>query len=223
MEKKELNRLWSETLDHLKMQMTSATFNQILLGSVCEQIDPDGVMWVGVVSRVARDWAVNRLLHVILDMARAVFVDVEITAVHFKVFVQRVENQEERPLSAVFAGFEPFQTNWTQTPKQFFEVVLPVGPASVAAFVGAVINKTIGHIVNFNTGERREWWEASYSGIKEASGIKSKASIAKAIRLSVEQGYIVREGGKFDYRYRLRRVGEVIIAWDVPVDNPVDN
>ena len=95
----------------------------------------------------------------------------------------------------------------------FFEVVVPVGPSVVVLFVATVIHQTIGWIVNYRTGERREWWEASYSEIGRVAGIKSRASVAKAIRLSRGMGYVIRREGPSHFLYRLREVGEAV---DVP-------
>ena len=87
---------------------------------------------------------------------------------------------------------------------------------SVQSLVAAVIDQTIGVIVNRNTGERREWWEASYPQICRVTGIKSVASVGKAGRIARANGYIVRGQGISNYKYRHRRIGE-------PVDNPVGN
>ncbi|NJN55172.1 MAG: hypothetical protein HC804_10670 [Anaerolineae bacterium] len=214
---------WDTVLQQLKMQMTTSTFDQLLAGSVCGGVDENGRLIVGLRSEYALAWVEARMGRTVMQVAVPVFGAGEFEEILYFVKPGQVSQPDEkRPFVASFVGFEPYQSNFTQTPKQFFEVVVPMGPPSVTAFVAAVIDKTIGHIVNFHTSERREWWEASYPAIGEASGLKGRASIAKAIKLSVNRGYVIRGRGDFDLRYRLRRIGETVQEFDQPVDNSVD-
>ena len=208
--------VWGSTLAELALQMTRATFEQLLSRSSVVDVDGD-VLVVGVRTATACDWLNHQLIDIVLRVLREVGGDG--LGVRFVV----VDNPPSPPVvdgdvktavsppSNGFGGFEPFRSNFVQTPSQYFEIVLPSGPPSVAAFVGAVIQKTIGDVVNYHTGERREWWGASYVEIGRATGLRSKASVGKAIRLARERGYVVRivddVGGM---RYRLRRQGEPV-------------
>lgn len=218
MQSDDITAKWNEVLAQLKLQMTVSTFGQLFAGSMCGGVNSDGQLVVALRSDHAVEWVESRLSRVVLDTAVRVFDGDVFKGILYVVNPGRsVPHEEERP-SGEFVGFESYQSNFTQTPKQFFEIVVPLGPPSVTAFVAAVINHTIGHIVNFHTYERREWWEASYPMIGEAAGLSSRASIAKAIRFSITLGYVVRGRGEFDLKYRLRRVGEPIQEFEDVVE-----
>jgi hypothetical protein len=212
--------VWKATMGEIQLQMTRATFNSWLSNARLKSYD-DGVFVVEVLNDYAKDWLENRLVEVLERTLNSICgggATVEFVA---REFVSRStiplvrpsdsgEDEVEAASTFFFPGFEPYQSNFVQTPKQYYEIVLPEGPPVLAAFVGQVIAKTIGVIVNFHTNERREWWEASYKEIGRACGIKSKASVGLAVRESRKRGYVVREAGELDFKYRLRRHGEPV-------------
>lgn len=207
--------LWSTVSKELSHSLTHSTYTQWFLGSRLLEFN-DGRALVGLQTAAAVEVATARFV----DLVSRTFSYVAETAVTDLSFVLLDETNYSPGVATAavprFPGFEPFQANFTTVPRQFFTAVIPDGPPSVVAFVGAVIDQTLGVIINYHTGERREWWEASYSLIGATAGLQGRASIAKAIRLSRLRGYVVRSPGRSDLRYRLRRLGE-------PIDTPVDN
>lgn len=208
----EHERLWRLALVDLKSQMTSSTFNTWFLGS--RPLSDEGdVMVVGVKNAYAKDWLENRLMDTVNRVvwslaARMLLIQYEVARDEGGGVDRRSVDRNGDDAAASFVGFEPFQANFVQMPRQFFEVVLPGENPVVVAFVAGVIAQTIGMIVNFHTGERREWWEASFGEIGRVCGIQSRVSVRKAVRVSRVNGYVVRSRGRVDWRYRLRRMGE---------------
>ena len=212
---------WQAVLQELEQQMDRATFVAWLQDARLLRVAEGGAWVVGVRNEQAREWVTARLQEGI-EQAVAALAG-EGVAVTFEVAAPPAAPCLDPAGStgggngggdpggggANFPGFAPITSNFTTTPNQYFEVVLPEGPPSLAAFVGAVIHGTIGQIVNWHTGERQEWWEASYSEIMAAAGL-SKGSVVTAVRGAVEKGYVVREPAGQSFRYRLRRVGEPI-------------
>lgn len=215
----EHERLWRLALVDLKSQMTSSTFNTWFLGS--RPLSEEGdVMVVGVKNGYAKDWLENRLVDVVNRVVwalagRMLLIRYEVARDEGVVTDERNTDRNAVNAAASFGGFEPFQANFVQMPRQFFEVVLPGESPVVVAFVAGVISQTIGMIVNFHTGERREWWEASFGEIGRVCGIQSRVSVRKAVRVSRVNGYVVRSRGRVDWKYRLRRMGEPVdVDWD---------
>lgn len=204
--------IWAETLRDLRHHMTTATFDTWLANS--RLVDHgSGRMVVAVRNAYAVDWLQHRLYDVVSRVVTAV--TGQSYEIVFRVDEIAVDTGAEtltlqNPTPPEFPGFEPIRSNFTQMPRQFFEVVLRAEPPVVTAFVAAVIDQTHGVIINYHTGERREWWEASYPEIGRVCGIKSKASVIKAVGTGRRNGYIVRGHGATDYRYRLRRISEPI-------------
>lgn len=207
--------LWREATAELKLQMTKATYNTWLAGAAVDSYNGRDLVVV-VRNRAAQEWLESRLLGTIQRTVAAVAdraVDVAFVVAGQGEMGEAAETGNEvAEIQAVqFPGFEPVRTNFTQTPKQFYEVVVPAGPPVVTAFVAAVIDHTVGHIVNWHTGERREWWRASQTDISRAAGI-SVGSVQKAVKMALRRGYVVRRGGdktrRISWEYRLRRIGE---------------
>jgi chromosomal replication initiation ATPase DnaA len=208
---------WTAALEDLALQLTRSTYNMHLADSICHHGD-DGHYTIEVKSEQARAWLQTQLYTTVTDTLT------HITGRHATVsFVTR--RQTTIPFAGgphagsgapLFPGFEPYQSNFVQVPKQFFEIVVPAGPPVVVAFVAGVINNTIGVIVNYHTHQRREWWAATHIDIMAATGIESVVSVRKAIKLSRQAGYVIQAGTPKALRYRLRRAGE-------PVDNPENN
>lgn len=200
-------------LAELKLQMTTATFNTWLADSQLLKFDePAGKYVIGVRNDYAQDWLQHRLHDTIARALQAV-TGRENVKLLFVRNPNRTPVAPDQPSEDAgpppFPGFEPYQSNFTQTPRQYFEIVLPAGPPVVAAFVGAVIHHTYGEIINYHTSERAEWWEASFPEYMAASGLASVNSLRKAIRLALDLGYVVREPGRtHKWKFRLRRFGE---------------
>ncbi|MBE2200502.1 MAG: hypothetical protein IAE79_17940 [Anaerolinea sp.] len=209
--------IWHDVLHDLRLQMTSATFDTWLANSHLVE-HSDGRLVVAVRNAYAVDWLQYRLYDVVNRVVTAVT-----GQTHEIVFqVDKVEDSapaddltlRHPPAAPVFPGFEPIRSNFTQMPRQFFEVVLRSESPVVTAFVAAVVDQTYGVIINYHTGERREWWEASYPEIGRVCGLNSMASVGKALKTSRANGYVVRSDGTREFRYRLRRIGE-------PLDDPI--
>jgi hypothetical protein len=217
--------LWSEILGELSLAMTSATFETWVADTDLLNYDPEnGRMLVGVANSYALDWLQYRLIDVVTRAATAQAgrrVELEFTLKRAVTAVAAPNGDhphltnlttaetavaEEPP----FVGFQPYRSDFTQVPKQFFEVVMRKEFPSVQAVVLAVIDQTVGVIVNFNTGERREWWEASQPEIGRLTGIKSLTTVGRALKRSRAAGYIVRADGVTNYKYRHRRLGEPV-------------
>lgn len=210
--------LWQTALVNLRQQLTASTFNTWFLNSQALSEGGD-VLIVGLRSAYAKDWLENRLIDVIRRevwslATRSIEIRFEVAQETAKPVPASLSLGEVAPLPSpeeqAFAGFEPYQVNFVQVPKQFFEVVLRGEAPVVVAFVAGVISETVGVIVNYHTGERREWWEASYPEIGRVCGIAGAASVRKAIKVACEKGYTVRDRGRVNFKYRLRRYGEPI-------------
>ena len=211
------DEVWSKTLDELRLQMTQATFETWFTGAHVTNVD--GRTWtIGVRNDFARHWLEKRLSETVRRTLAAVAGQEDIAIAYTvaqppQVGPVYITATDKEP--ATFPGFESYQSNFVQVPRQFFEVVVPAGDPCVVKFVGTVVAQTIGVITNWHTGERREWWRASYSHIEDVTGL-SAGSVVKAVRESRRHGYVVRQRRAQSFAYRLRRLGE-------PVDNPVDD
>jgi chromosomal replication initiation ATPase DnaA len=219
------NELWTQVLGELRLAMTTATFDTWVADTDLLNYE-NGRMLVGVANSYALDWLQHRLIDVVTRTATAQAgrrVELEFTLKRPAATAAATfngdrphptnpttpETAEEEP---PFVGFQPYRSDFTQVPKQFFEVVMRQEVPSVQSVVLAVIDQTVGVITNFNTGERREWWEASLPEIGRAAGIKSLTTVGRAMKRSRSAGYIVRASGQSNYKYRHRRLGE-------PIDN----
>ncbi len=219
MNESEMEVVWKSTLADLRLQMTGSTFNTWLAQTRLLSVNQDEYT-VACHNDYAVDWLQNRL-HDTVKRCLVATVAGPVKELTFvldrgsgvEVTGWPEDRQIEPQVEPAFVGFEPYQANFVQVPKQFFEVVVREAPGVVVAFVAAVIDQTIGVIVNYNTGERREWWETSQPEIGRVAGIKSLASVGKAIRYARKRGYVIRGEGRADFRYRLRRIGE-------PIDKP---
>jgi hypothetical protein len=221
------NELWTQVLGELRLAMTTATFDTWVAGTDLLSYDPEnGRMLVGVANSYALDWLQHRLIDVIARTATAQAgrrVEPEFTLKRpAAAAAERLNGDHPHPTNPTtpetavaeeeppFVGFQPYRSDFTQVPKQYFEVVMRKEKPVVQAFVLAVIDQTVGVIVNYNTGERREWWEASYPEIMRVAGIKSKASVTTAVRAARASGYVIRRDGHNTYKYRHRWLGEPI-------------
>lgn len=203
--------LWAAALIELRLQTTTATFNTWFVGS--QQVSADGrELVVAVRNSYAVDWLQHRMYDVVKRSVTAVAgKEYDVVFVEQRAPAEIVELELVSPPSPpVFPGFEPIRSNFTQVPRQFFEVVIRSEPSVVTAFVAAVIDQTYGVIVNYHTSERREWWTASYAEIGLACGIRSRASVTKAVMLARKNGYVIRNMMGANCRYRLRRIGEKV-------------
>lgn len=200
---------WPVILNDLSQQMTAATFEQWLRGT--DAMIENGNLVVICHSSFAVDWLQNRLHDTIARAVRGVAgADIQI---EYRLRGQTITSQQQDaavpPATAGFPGFEPIRSNFVMTPRQFYEVVLTAETPTVTAVVAAVISNTYGVIVNYHTGEMREWWDASFDDVCTAAGIASRVSVRRAVRQAVAAGYIVvRDGRRGLYSYRLRRLGE---------------
>jgi hypothetical protein len=219
--------LWSEILGELSLAMTSATFDTWVAGSDLLTYDREnGRMVIGVGSSYAVDWLQYRLYDVVQRTAVRVAgrkVELEFTLrpsvadeaenAPSETAVGSAPSEAEAGLSAEeppFIGFQPYRSDFTQVPKQFFEVVMRREKPTVQAFILAVIDQTVGVITNYHTGERREWWEASRPEIGRAAGINSLTSVSRAARRARAGGYVIRRPGRANHKYRHRRLGEPV-------------
>lgn len=217
------SQLWKISLETLRAQMTRATFDTWLRGSQAADLG-DGLLTIAVASDYAKDWLENRLYDTILRTTTSAGAvgGVTVTRLAFVVsgdapaprpVTPRPQSAATKIAQPPFPGFEPLQSNFVQVPKQFFEVVMVDGSYVMRIFVGAVIANTYGRIVNFRTHQRAEWWEASRPEIMRATGIRSVASVDKAIAEARARGFIIRDAGMAHYKYRPREENE-------PIDTP---
>ncbi len=220
-------KFWDNTLAELQLQMTKATFNTWLRDSRATAVTGDGTLTIQVRSDFAKDWLENRLYDTILRTCRtmAEAEGIQVSALKFVVVSgtpkqpklnQDTEQEEVQTAVAAqlfFPGFEPFTSNFVQTPKQFFEVVLRDGPYVMRVFVGFVIANTYGNIINYRTMQRAEWWEVNRPEIARATGVDSLRSVDRAIREARARGYVIRGQGIRHFKYRPRQENE-------PIDEP---
>ena len=211
--------LWQRSLSEMELSMTKSTYKTWLSGTK-PLARGNGRLTIGVHNDYAVDWLSNRLHDTILRIVSGL--DDSVTAIDFCVHQNgngpppapaRPKNMSDLLHQASFPGFESYQTNFVQVPKQFFEVVLVDGPYVMRVFIGCVIAQTYGVVVNLRTHARREWWEASRREIQRITGIGSLASVDNAIRESRARGFVVRGDGRKHYKYRPREAAE-------PVDYP---
>lgn len=198
------NSEFSELLATLKRQMTVATYDTHLTG--CRLINVNELSLTIAVLRPSSIPWLERLSPTIANVAHA------LTGHHWHFeFVYAptptLITPPAPPLPAPpeFAGFEAINSNFVTMPKQFFEQILPNETPTVSCLVAMVAYQTIGVIVNYRTGQRREWWIASYADIQRACNI-SAGSVPTAIRRAVHtMRYVVQDDAPFNRkRYRLR-------------------
>ena len=218
----DLDTLWTAVLNELKLQMTNATFNTWLAGSRATAVAGDGTLTIQVRSDYAKDWLENRLydtiLRTVVSLAAAMIDQPAVPGLQFVVGAEFAlptdkpvyETAVSVPTQPAFPGFEPIRSNFVQTPRQFFEIVMRDGPYVMRIFTGFVIANTYGRILNFHTMERAEWWEASRPEICRATGIDSPRSVDRAVREARKRGYVIRDRGIKHYKYRPRRENEAV-------------
>lgn len=88
-----------------------------------------------------------------------------------------------------FDGFFAGEGNRTPVPNEFFDQVVVAEALSVIRVVGAVIRQTIGYQNQF--GGRRSSHPLSYSSLLRLVRLKDRTTLAKAIRVAKERGYVV--------------------------------
>lgn len=207
--------IWQDSLQELRLQMTTATFNTWLADSRLVHAD-DADLVISVRNAYAADWLQHRLIDVVERIVTAVAgrkynITFQVAGAPGGDPAETLALESEAAaIFPIFPGFEPIRANFTQMPRQFFEIVQRSEVPVVSSFVASVVDQTYGVIVNYHTSERREWWEASYPEIGRVTGIKSKASVIKAVKISRKNGYVIRQKGTVNYRYRLRRIGEPV-------------
>lgn len=213
---------WKDTLSELEMQMTTATFNTWLSDATLHSVT--GNHWIITVrNEYAQDWLQNRLHETIRRTLQAIS---STPNIKLTFTTQQPETQPEAEATQTFtlqptqpplgpppfSGFESFRSNFVQMPMQYFEIIIPAGPPRVASLVGQVAKHTIGHVVNWKTSERREWWDASNEEIAEVCGFHLR-HVTSAVYLGRLNGYILQRGTRGSFRYRLR-------FHDDPIDQP---
>jgi hypothetical protein len=108
-------------------------------------------------------------------------------------------------MSTTFVGFRPIEANFTPTPNQFFDHVVPNFPGCVVAIVATIIRATLGWTDSV-TGEKRIEAELSMPEILRRSGLSRNAA-REGIRKAVEAGLIVETATAYatsGSRYALR-------------------
>lgn len=222
---------WRVTLGELEMQMTTATFNTWLKDAQLLTVQED--TWtISVRNDFARDWLQTRLHETIRRTLQTIsgnknikltFTTQQPDPAPVPDTVEGVEAAKANealtlqsptppPDPPPFPGFESFRSNFVQMPMQFFEIIIPAGPPRVAALVAQVAKETIGHVVNWKTGERREWWPATNEEIAHTCGFALR-HVTSAVYLARLNGYILQHGKRGNFQYRLR-------FHDDPFDQP---
>lgn len=107
--------------------------------------------------------------------------------------LERIKAREETDghTTAVFPGFEPLNSNWTQVPDMFFTFVVPNAHAIVTKLVGTVIHQTLGHFEDKKRNHRRDEWPANHAVVQRKAGIASKTSLQTALWDARAEGYII--------------------------------
>ena len=96
-----------------------------------------------------------------------------------------------------FNGFHTGEGNRTDIPNQFFDDIVKNENQSVFKTVGSIIRWSIGF--QAERGVRRQTARLSFSQIQRYANIKSSSTLSRAIRYSIERGYIVQKHkGVFD-------------------------
>lgn len=111
-----------------------------------------------------------------------------------------------------FAGFFAREGNRTPIPNAFFDHVVRHEPLAVIKVVGTVLRHTVGHQNQF--GGRRSDAPLSYSFIQRYANVKHRPTLAEAIRVAIERGYIERvDPGVFDPNGRNNRPATYAVRW----------
>lgn len=91
----------------------------------------------------------------------------------------------------LFPGFEPLDSNWTQTPDSFFTWVLPNAPPVVSKLVGQVIFQTLGTFEDKRRNRRREEWPVNNTVLQRVAGISSPTSLKTVLWDARNDGYVI--------------------------------
>lgn len=197
--------VWQEAKVQLGYQLPKATFNSLLSTATLVAVKGDEYT-IGLPTGRAVEWVTNRLTGVIRQAITGAGGpdQIELTfSVSESTPPTRSIEQVEEDEVLTFRGFEFFlKEGFTKVPNELFQTVVPVEKPTVVALIFCVINQTIGHFVNFRTGETREWWEASPSEIAYTCGM-SRSAAYNAIKEALTKGYIIEAQGRRFKKYRL--------------------
>lgn len=96
-----------------------------------------------------------------------------------------------------FDGFYAGNGNLTHIPNDFFDYTIPNEPLAVVQVIGVIIRNTIGFQTKF--GFRVQEVSLSFTDIMRRTGINSRATVSKALKVAVEDCHIRRvHEGVFD-------------------------
>ncbi len=228
--------LWKAALGELELQMTKATFDTWLRGTVAVALD-ETTITIHCKSTFAQDWLVSTLSRNVNRVLQSISGNDDLTAFFIVIpeipptlsdnnayfdeegdFVLTKDPAKDFPGAVIlppFVGFDPPRSNWLPLPRPIIEEVMRTEKHTVLALVLAVAGNTLGVIINPHTRASREWWEAGKKEVMQACNF-SRGSFYMARKVALLRGYIVMKQGERESCYRLRFVGE-------PVDNSVDN
>lgn len=102
------------------------------------------------------------------------------------------DEQPEEPPKHTFPGFEPLDSNWTQTPDSFYTYVIPNAHGVVVKLVATVIHQTLGHFEDKKRNHRRDEWPVNNAVVQRMAGIHSKTSFQTALWDARADGYIIQ-------------------------------
>lgn len=113
------------------------------------------------------------------------------------------------PVATGQQSFQPIAANWSKVPDFYLNQILPdptVNP-TVKLILGTIIAQTLGK--KDMHARHREWWPSvDYNDLADKSGVKSRTSIQKAIKVCLERHWIKRRASRkrYCYDYALRFV-----------------
>ena len=88
--------------------------------------------------------------------------------------------------------FADIKKNYTNVHNFCFDVCMPCLSNAGWRILCVAIRKTLGWSDDSTPSGRKDWDRISYSQFREASGLRSDASVSKGIKETIEAGYIIR-------------------------------
>lgn len=111
-----------------------------------------------------------------------------------------------------FQGFYAGEGHRTPVPNAFFDRAVPNETLAVVKVVGSVLRHTVGYQNQF--GGRRSDAPLSYSYLQSYAGIGDRKTLAEALRVAMQKGYISRVTiGRFAPQSANRQSARYAIRW----------
>lgn len=211
---------WEKFQKELSLTLPKATYNAWLHGS-------RGVEWNGdcitveVINGYAVDWLNSRLMGTIEKLFSEIaerLITVKFVAVVTPSITTTTITKKEVPAQTMpallFNGFQQIQANYTQTPNELIDTILPYVKPTVGILIMVVFRHTVGTILS-PRGDRQHEWIATIRLVREVCNFSEK-SCGMAIKEAVELNLITCREVTTDEWKRAKiypRKGELVFAF----------